>query len=224
MKTSANTLSFVGFAICLALTSCFSHGNQGNNIFNGNYGGGAYAPSQNVNLSKPNENQMQADLIGHSLSEGVEDGYYSSSWKWNIERGEISNFRILSVDKDNETDYEVTAAMRLTAMSGKAFDVVARILYVSRGNYGWHLEYIQSLGMDVVKTGRYDGCITYEYDDWFGCTFVYNNCEIPIEVGGRRYAWVTTDRQECVRFSEVVQPHGKVSVYDLLSIDYCEVP
>ena len=86
------------------------------------------------------------------------------------------------------------------------------------------MEYVQSLGMNIVKTGRYDSCITSKYDDWHEATFIYNNCEIPIEVGGKRYAWVTAGRQECVHFSEVVSPHGSVKVFDLLSIDYCEVP
>lgn len=218
-------LSIFGLAVVVAMTSCFSPNNQGNDYFNNtSIGGQINTPSQGVSLSKPDAYQIQNDLIGHSLSEGIENGYYSSSWRWKIEQGEISNFRILSIEKDNSTDYELTAAMRLTAMSGRAFDTKVKILYVSRGNWGWQLEYAQSLGMNIVKTGRYDSCITSEYDDWYGCTFVYNNCEIPIEVGGKRYAWVTASRQECVRFSEVVSPHSKIDVYHLLSIDYCEVP
>lgn len=218
-------LSIFSLAVVMALTSCFSS-NQGNN-YNSNRGGGGTSvntPSATVDTRKPDANRMQGDLVGRSLSEGIENGYYSSSWRWKIEQGEISNFKILSVDKDNSTDYEVTATMRLTAMSGRAFDTKLKILYVSRGNQGWQLEYAQSLGMNIVKTGRYDSCITSEYDDWYGCTFVHNNCEIPIEVGGKRYAWLTAGRQECVRFSEVVSPHSKIDVYDLLSIDYCEVP
>lgn len=212
---------YLCLAVVMALTSCFSP-NQGNNR-NGNTGQ-INTPSATINTSKPDANRMQADLVGRSLSEGIENGYYSSSWRWKIEPGEISNFRILSVEKDNTTDYEVTAAMRLTAMSGRAFDTKVKILYVSRSNRGWQLEYAQSLGMNIVKTGRYDSCITSEYDDWCECTFVYNNCDIPIEVGGKRYAWVTASRQECVRFSETVSPHSSEKVYDLLSIDYCEVP
>lgn len=171
----------------------------------------------------PDPYQIQKDLIGHSLSEGVEDGYYSSSWKWIIERGEISGFMIESVDRQTSTDYQVTATMRLTGKSGKAFDARVKVLYVRR-NTNWHLELVQSLGMSIVRTGRYDSCITSEYDDWYGATFIRNNCEIPIEVGGKHYEWVTASRKECVRFSEVVRPHSSVKVRDLLSIDYCEVP
>lgn len=218
--------SFVGLVVMMVLTtSCFSPNNHGNNGYNNNSGGGSVnTPSMTVNLNKPDENQMQVDLVGRSLSEGIENGYYSSSWRWKIEQGEISDFRILSVEKDNSTDYEVIASMRLTAMSGKAFDTKVKILYVSRGNRGWQLEYAQSLGMNIVKTGRYDSCITSEYDDWYDATFIRNACDIPIEVGGKKYAWVTESRQECVRFSEVVSPHSSVKVFDLLSIDYCEVP
>ena len=224
MKTSF-VFSLLGLVIMMAFTSCLSPNNQGNGYYNNNSGGSSVNTSgRTASLSKPDANQIQNDLIGHSLSEGIENGYHSSSWRWNIERGEISNFRILSIDKDSSTDYEVTATMRLTAMSGKAFDAKVKILYVSRGNWGWQLEYAQSLGLNIVKTGRYDSCITSEYDDWYGCTFVYNNCEIPIEVGGKCYVWVTAGRQECSRFLEVISPHSSVKVYDLLSIDYCEVP
>lgn len=217
--------SIFGLAMAMAMTSCFSPNNQGGGYYNNNRVGGIVnTPIQTVSSYKPDAAQIQNDLIGHSLSEGVENGYYPSYWKWNIERGEISDFRIVSVDKDNETDYELTVVMRLTAMTGKAFDAKAKVLYVSRGNAGWQMEYVQSLGMDIVKTGRYNSFITSEYNDWYGCTFVYNNCEIPIEVGGKRYAWVTAGRQECVRFSEIISPHSKIDVYDLLSIDYCEVP
>lgn len=210
---------YLCLAVVMALTSCFSP-NQGNNR-NGNTGQ-INTPSATINTSKPDANRMQADLVGRSLSEGIENGYYSSSWRWKIEPGEISNFRILSVEKDNTTDYEVTAAMRLTAMSGKAFDTKVKILYVSRGNMGWQLEYAQSLGMSIVKTGRYDSCITSEYDDWYGCTFIHNSCDIPIEVGGKRYT--SSLPRECIRYSEEVPPHSDVKVYNLLSIDYCEVP
>lgn len=214
---------FLCLAVVMALTSCFSPNSQGNGYFNNNSGGGnVNTPSQVVSLSKPDANRMQADLVGRSLSEGIENGYYSSSWRWKIEQDEISNFRILSVDKDNSTDYEVTATMRLTAMSGRAFDTKVKILYVSRGNHGWQLEYAQSLGMNIVKTGRYDSCITSEYSDWHGCTFIHNSCDIPIEVGGKRYS--SSLPRECIRYSEVVQPHSDVSVYNMLSIDYCEVP
>jgi hypothetical protein len=223
MKTSF-VFSLLGLAIMMALASCLSPDNQGNGYYNNSGDGSVNTSGRTASLSKPDANQMQSDLIGHSLSEGIENGYYSSSWRWKIEQGEISNFRILSVNKDNSTDYEVTAAMRLTAMSGRAFDAKVKILYVSRGNWGWQLEYVQSLGMNIVKTGRYNSCITSEYDDWHDATFIRNACEIPIEVGGKRYAWVTAGRQECIRFSEVVSPHSSVKVFDLLSIDYCEVP
>ncbi len=177
-----------------------------------------------TSVGKPTPSQIQSDLIGHSLSEGIEDGYLPSYWKWRIEQGEISNFRIISVEKDTPNEYELTATMRLTALSGRAFDAKVKIYYVLRGGSGWQLEFVRSLGMTTVRTGRYDGCITYEYDSWFEATVIRNNCEIPIEVGGKRYAWVTTNRQECVRFSEEIPAHGSVRVYGFYSIDYCEVP
>lgn len=218
MKTKL--FAFVSIvAVSLFLTACFYPSQEGSSK-----GAGSYNSSSKVFSAKPDSDDIQKDLVGHSLSEGYDNGYYPSYWKWKIESGEISNFRIISIDKDTPDDYELTATMRLTSISGKAFDAKVKVLYVSNGNYGWRMEYVQSLGMNIVKTGRYDSCITSKYDDWHEATFIYNNCEIPIEVGGVRLAWVTAGRQEPVHFSEVISPHSSVKVFDLISIDYQEVP
>lgn len=59
--------------------------------------------------SKPSPLQIPKDLVGHSLSEGIENGYQPSTWRWNIEDGEISNFNIESVLTDSPDEYILVA-------------------------------------------------------------------------------------------------------------------
>lgn len=78
MKISS-LFSWFGFVFPMAMTSCFSPSNHDNNNYIGNSGGSSvHTPSQAFNLNKPDANRMQNDLIGHSLSEGIGNGYHSS--------------------------------------------------------------------------------------------------------------------------------------------------
>ena len=165
------------------------------------------------------------DLVGHSLSEGTPEGYYSRDWKWNIEEGEISNFRILSVRENTATHYTIDVQMRLTAVSGHcSYNAKATVYYV-RGTRGWELEMIKSRGVTIVKTHRYDDCI-HQYRESYsihgGRIHLENQCEIALEVGGRYndgYGWK--------KFSVTVSSHGEEIVGSFIEdyiIDYIERP
>lgn len=170
---------------------------------------------------KPDYLQIQEDLVGHSLSEGVDDGYYSSDWKWIIREGEISGFTIENVLTDNPQEYLIIAKMRLTSEEGKAFDVKVKIRYVLPQNDDWTIDFTQSLGMHIVKTGAYESCITKEKGS-FGYFYVMNNCDRHLEVGGKEFnvygGWSE-------KRSFVVSPHDSYGmICDDFKIDYVEVP
>ena len=82
-----------------------------------------------IDKAKPNVEQIRRDLVGHSLSEGVKDGYYPSYWRWPIKEGEISSFSIEQVIKDSSSEYEIVSNMRLTSRAGKSFNAKVRICY-----------------------------------------------------------------------------------------------
>ena len=170
---------------------------------------------------KPDYFQIQEDLVGHSLSEGVDDGYYSSDWKWIIREGEISGFTIENILTDNPQEYLIIAKMRLTSEEGKAFDVKVKIRYVLPQNDDWTIDFIQSLGMYIVKTGVYETCITKEKGA-YGYFYVVNNCDRHLEVGGKEFnvygGWSE-------KRSFVVSPHDSYGmICDDFKIDYVEVP
>lgn len=177
---------------------------------------------RNVDKTKPSIEQIKQDLVGHSLAEGVQEGYYPSYWRWNIREGEISNFKIGQVIRDSSSEYEIITNMRLTSRAGKAFDAKVRIHYVFDNTEGWHIRFVQSQGMYIVKTGIYTDCIKLDKDSNYN--YFINVCDISLEVGGIEYCWVTAGRQEWVKFSEIIAPHDKYTMMYDYRIDYVEIP
>lgn len=176
-----------------------------------------------INPPKPNENQIKLDLVGHSLSEGKQMGYYPQSWRWNITENGISDFQILSVEEDSKTNYVITVSMRLSSDT-RAFDAKAKICYKLDDINDWQIEFVQSMGMDIVKTHRYDDCVKCSIKrGWaFGHLVAENNCEVALEVAGREI-----QGGEWVPFSRIIPPHTEieVSIYDTdFIVDYVERP
>jgi len=187
-----------------------------------NYGSESVAPvitTKSINRTKPDVRQMQKDLIGHSLSEGVNNGYYNSTWRWAVCEDEISNFSIERIIKESSTEYEVVARMRLTSRAGKAFDAGVKLCYLFSESQGWYLQLVQSLGMQIVKTGRYSDCVKVEQEGWW--YYINNYCEVALEVGGRE---LNCGRWK--KYSHVVEPHGGYCMYnpEEIIIDYVERP
>ena len=173
--------------------------------------------------SKPSPQQIQKDLVGHSLSEGIENGYHSSSWRWKIEEGEISNFNIESVLTDLPDEYILVADMRLTGESGKAYNAKVKISYVLPQDRDWTIEFAQSQGMYIVNTGKYDDCIHAELSSgWLGSSYIIeNDCEIALEVGGR-----VLEYGGWKKFSVTISPHSNYTYtfVDDGRIDYVSIP
>lgn len=177
---------------------------------------------------KPDYLQIQEELVGHSLTEGVEDGYYSSGWRWNIEDGEISDFVIISVLSDTPNEYVIIATMKLTSMVGKAFNTKVKIRYILPACDDWNIEYITSLGMNVVKTGIYDNLIELEQgncnDGFFVytrryCYFIENKGDIPLEIGYKKYNGTWSKESTVIKAYDTYQ----IECDDFI-IDYIERP
>lgn len=171
---------------------------------------------------KPSINQIQQDLIGHSLSEGVDNGYYPSYWCWTIKEGEVSDFTIEQVLTNTKKEYCIIANMRITSMVGKAYDAKVKISYVLPETDDWTMEFVNSEGMHIIKTGKYDNLVKLEKDEYY--YYIRNNSDISLEVGGISLYWVTTSRQDWCRFSEIIAPHSYKQFNDETYIDYVERP
>lgn len=178
-------------------------------------------------MTKPDEGQIAMDLVGHSLTEGKENGYYPSSWSWMIEEGQVSNVKILSVEEDNSSFYRVVVSMRLSSNT-RAFDCKAVIAYKLDNVNGWQIDMVKSRGMDIVKTHRYDDCISIGFRSSFAFTqtlHAINSCDVSLEIGG---SYLCSYDNKWTRFCIVVSPNSEKEIdYSAQSdwqIDYIERP
>lgn len=158
----------------------------------------------------PGTMQIQRDLVGHSLAEGVSDGYRPEEWRWVIEEGQIRHFRIREVVEKSKKQYVVIAQMRLSN-GYYAYDANIKIKYVCTSQKQWKFDYVVSQGMYIVVTHEYDDFIKSAIvdDGWGGthCLRLTNISELSLGIGG---AILTYNGWQ--RFSTVVQPNGKAAV------------
>lgn len=135
----------------------------------------------------PNETIIANDLIGRKITEGRDNGYFDNDWVWTIENGEISDLKILNqvVDSDYCT-FLVEMVLKAVTRPIK-YKATVQVDYTKTNNR-WVISMVQSKGVDVVKTGRYDNCISTKIDDdgWGGvnCLKIKNNTDVPLLVGG----------------------------------------
>lgn len=171
---------------------------------------------------KPDNAMIIKNLVGHSLSEGTDNGYYSSYWKWMIEDGEISDFQITEVLSDTNDEYMFIAKMRLTSAVGKKMDAEVKIRYILPRDDDWTIEFVLSLGLKIVKTQLYNNCIRIEQCGWDkNNKCVINQCDVSLEVGYRKLAFDNVWYKD----SYVVSPHGSYDIYcKELIVEYVERP
>lgn len=162
--------------------------------------------------SKPSVAQIQQDLVGHQLAEGFEKEkcWFHEDWRWKIDEGEIHDFKIEKVLRDDEKKYVFVATMRLDD-GRKAFNSRAKVSYWLPDAEDWQLEFVNSMGMSIVKTHEYDECVSYEIEDdgWGGVNalFISNKTELELVVGVEIVA-----SGKKLRCSTKVSPNSKAQV------------
>lgn len=166
----------------------------------------------NIGDWPPSPALITADLTGHSLSEGVENGYHRPDWTFDIEYGDVSDLRIIQELTRTASKYLVIAEMKLSKGGNFYYLTKARINYVKSPADGSPvIDYVTSLGMRIVSDGEYDKDIAaFCADDGWGgvnCLKIRNKSEITLVVGGKVYA-----NNRWFKFSKVVEPHGNASV------------
>lgn len=158
------------------------------------------ASSQNL----PTESVIATDLIGRRLSEGSENGYFSSDWRWTIEHGEIRSLRIVS--QNVSADYcSFVVIMTLKSQdSPTKYHATVQVDY-SLVNKRWVLTIVKSKGISVIKTKKYLDCISTKIDDdgWGGvnCLKIKNNIDSSLLVGG---VYRTNDSHKWHKFSLII--------------------
>lgn len=160
----------------------------------------------------PSPALITADLTGHTLRENTSNGYHKSDWVYEIEYGDVSDLKVVEVLTLTETKYLVIAEMNLAGGKNFYYHTKARINYTRTAKDPTPvLDYVISLGMEVVSDGEYDGYITGALvdDGWGGvnCLQLTNNGEVALVVAGK-----LLNNDGWQKFSQVIPPHERVQV------------
>ena len=164
--------------------------------------------------AKPSRNQIARDLVGQTLKEGYKDGWFSEGWHWDVKDGQIKALKIIKVLKDTKEDYCVVVKIRLQG-EVNAFNAQVKVNYHLTQNKRWKLEYALSLGMDIVRTHKYDDCLTFSIvEDGWGGTYmlkITNGSNIELGCAG----WIKANG-EWTKFAVRIDPHKSGGVGGLL--------
>ncbi len=169
-----------------------------------------YLSAANV-PSKPTNNKIAHDLIGTRLTEGKADGWYSDDWHWNVQEGEIKALKILSILENSETDYCVLALIKLQG-DVNAYNAKVKISYrLNQKNHKWEMEYAVSKGMDIVRTHKYDDCLSFSIvdDGWGGVNQLQIKNNSGIELGCAGYIRAGGEWR---KFAVIIEPYKKGGV------------
>nr|MDE7387470.1 hypothetical protein [Muribaculaceae bacterium] len=147
---------------------------------------------------KPEPDKIIEDLLSEKISEGFprEICWFSEDQRWTLANYKINNFSIEEVLKDTDREYIIIATMRLEN-DHNAFDARVKISYILPDDDDWQMEFVNSLGLLIVQTHKYDDLVSYKIadDGWGGVNalIISNNSNIELVVGvdfvanGNRY-------------------------------------
>lgn len=163
-----------------------------------------------ADTAKPGAARIARDLVGHTLSEGLDDGYHYDGWTWTIEQGEISDLKIERLLQNSNGSYRVVVSMKLSA-GYYCYATRAEVAYTLSQRGAWQFDYVTSLGMKIISDHRYDNCIRASVieDGWGGtyCLHLQNISELTLAVGGSILAGGSWRH-----FSQIVAPHSDTNV------------
>lgn len=107
---------------------------------------------------EPDKSKLMNDLVGRSIH-AMPGGYFSSSWVWTIEKGEIKELQILDVKNIDTYNKEFSVDMILQG-SGAAYNAKVKLFYELSDGDDWEIGLLEPSEVEIIKTGRYDNSIT----------------------------------------------------------------
>ncbi len=138
--------------------------------------------------AKPNAKKIIADLQTTKIAEGFpkDKCWFSENQRWTLENYEIKDFKIEEVMADTNKDYVFVASMRLEN-DHNAFDARVKVSYILPQDEDWQMEFVNSCGLSIVRTHKYDDLVSYEIadDGWGGVKAlqITNNSDVELVVG-----------------------------------------
>jgi len=175
-----------------------------------------------INPPRPDLKQIQKDLGSATLTEGKENGYFSSNWTLSAKDFRVTDLKVTETIADDKTNYIVLVSARLAA-DARSYYVKAKVAYKLPETDDWKLDFVQSRGVDIVKTHKYDECIKHDrrYRGIFGpYLYLKNECDKALQVVGEVFLYGKKEK-----YNAIVSPHDEwyyVYSVDEYTIDWIE--
>lgn len=137
---------------------------------------------------KPDTEKIIEDLQSEKISEGFprEICWFSENQRWTLAEYDIKDFRIEEVLQDTDKDYIIIATMRMEN-DHNAFDARVKISYQLPRDEDWKMEFVNSLGLSIVRTHKYDDLVSFGIadDGWGGVNSlqISNKSNVDLVVG-----------------------------------------
>jgi len=151
---------------------------------------------------EPNEQKIKQDLAGRTIPEPTRT-LHRKVFQVRA-ASNVQNVDILDKEKiANQILYRTRLKLNDDINTYMA-DV--NITYVL-DNKEWVIQHLESRYLDIVPTGKFDGCIVVKASGGF--YNLYNNCDVILVVEGRHWGWFYSDRWS--DFAYVVPANGHVN-------------
>ena len=140
---------------------------------------------------KPSESQMKDDLARKTLND-VEGGYfYEENRIIEIEEYNISDFKLMAVEKENSMEYIVEVEFILSGKVNpdRQIAVACVIRYVLPEFNDWTIDFIMTKSLAPIKCETYANCVKlHEIGGWLiQNLYVKNVCDKSLEVFVKYY-------------------------------------
>ena len=171
---------------------------------------------------KPDVENLKQNLINRRIVEQT-DGYFGRGWAWQITSD--NDIKSIKIDKEEKVgnDYELDVHLVLQKESQSQYEADLTLICVLGQEDNWKIDFIKTKDIHIVKTGRYDDCVTISTPKsyWGNNLQFTNNCDVNLIIGGQ----MLENNGEWTKFSTRVNANstGNSSRYDKeYKIDFIE--
>ncbi len=162
----------------------------------------------NIIPPKPDIEKVCLDLVGRKFTEKETVEFPNLSWE--ITDNLIKQCDIISEEQCGD-EYTYNIHLILQENGGK-YEVDIHLFYVLFDNESdWKIDFVESKGLKVIRTGKYNGCITANIE---GINYEYslnlvNHCDVELVIRGQVLNQSTNKWQD---FIKIIKPNGKETV------------
>jgi len=168
----------------------------------------------------PDEENLKQNLVRRRITEQP-GGYYGRGWAWQI--ASADEIKSIKIEKDEKVgdDYVLDVHLLLQKDAGQHEADLKITSVLGKNDDDWKIDFIETKDIRIVKTGRYDNCITTEITKSFGSYLQFTNgCDVALIVGGQ----MLENNGEWTKFSTRVNANstGSAAYRKDYKIDFIE--